>query len=209
MVASAYPPVTAATIEEVRQQRRTMEANPELLTPPVDLNLPQRFIFRTQPGTVRQVVHDIPQPPMAGLDEKKDKFLRREWERRMLRQFRDPKNPNEKDAEIVKRAEAHYAAVIEHNDPPGEAKIRFSRVSKRNECYFSTDDPVLAAYLRDLVKRGVGEFQHVYEQNGRARIVVGPETAQVKSFPNTDSGRRAAFAYASEHGIGDIKMVED
>lgn len=206
MVTSSYPPVTAATIDEVRQQRRTLEANPELQILPVDLGLKERYIFRTRPGTVRMVTHDIPQPPMAGLEEKRDKFIRREWERRMVRTFKDP-NRKESNEQIIARAERFFADVTDHNG--GDSKIRFNRVSRKNECFFSTNDPVLADYVRDLVKRRVGEFEYVYEENGLSRIVVGPDTDLMKSFPNTASGKTSAFAYANEHGLSDIKIVDD
>ncbi len=206
MVASVYPPVSASTIDEVRQQRRQLEANPELQVMPVDLGIKERFIFRSRPGTVRMIEHDIPQPPMAGLDEKRDKFIRREWERRMVRTFKDADKKETNEA-IIARAEKFFADITERNN--GDARIRFNRVSRKNECWWSTDDAVLAGYIRDLMKRRVGEFEYVYEENGLARFVVGPDTELMKSFPNTPSGMTSAFAYAAEHEISDIKIVND
>jgi hypothetical protein len=42
---------------------------------------------------------------------------------------------------------------------------------------------------------GIGGFDKVYEQSGKSRIVVGEQ-----AFPNTEIGRKLAFAAAAETG---------
>lgn len=200
------PHVSAATIEAIRQQRFQMERDPEGSRPPAELHRAERFIFRTHPGTVRALTHNLDVPPEGGeggTDKElaRFKFATRRWEQRMAKRFPKAK-PDEKPEQTVARARRFYEQItsLEHLDG---AIVSFQRVPKRQECFYATDDPMVADYLRGLVKAKIGEFAHVYEQNGRARIVVG-DTA----FPDTPGGRQMAFAYAAEQNIAELRMVD-
>lgn len=192
-----FPQISPETRQRLLAERMKLISDPEHAKPPADLTVEARYLFRSNPGTVRGVVHNLDMPPID-TEAKHYKHVRRRWEDRMVRQYG---KPGEKREAVVARAEKFFQELtgIEHLD---RTMIVFSPVKRAQECYFATDDPMVAEYVRDLIARKVGEFVHVYEQNTRARVVVGDE-----AFPDTDSGWRLARQHAALHGITDITVV--
>lgn len=143
---------------------------------PADLTRGERYIFRTRPGTVKALVHQMDLIP-DGYEGKHADFYLRRWEKR---------NPDKKQVAVMKAV----------RDAVGSSAIKFIRIQRKNECYFATDNPVVAGYLRALVEAKTGDFQYVYEENGASVVVAGEMV-----YPNTMTGRRAAIEYAAEHQV--------
>lgn len=191
--ARPYPTVNNETLELLRQQQQELLRNGgERVEPPAELNRPERFIFRSQPRTFRRIVHQLDLPPEVEENDdtvvgRQKRFLLRTWQRRHKA---DPTGDAERLGYVAEQV--------------GGSVIAFREVARKWECWFATDDEQVAGYLRGLVTNKVGEFAHVYEQNGTARVVVG-DTA----FPNTEMGWRAAREHAQLIGVTDIKIVAE
>lgn len=180
---------------ELASQRARMLRDPAEAVPPVDLGLPHKYIFRTKPGMFRgAIVHTLDVPPdefqLNTTDEKKIAFYLKRWEKK----------------HSGKGEKERYASLVEKL---GGKNIRFTRVPGAKECFFATDDQEVADYIRDLIRDQRGEFAYVYEQNGKARWIVGDGTEFAKAFPDTSLGIQAAQRYATEHNLNDIKRVTE
>lgn len=171
------------TQDLIRQQQRDLLRNPERREPPVELNRTERYIFRSHPGTHRAITHTIDVRPEVYADDHTPAGKRQAFElRRWLHRHRGDPGA----AELL-------ATVAEHNNGP---TVVFHPTARgRFECYMATEDPVVAAYVRELMDRKIGEFAAVYEESGHTRILVGGH-----SFPNNDIGWRTAKALATKTG---------
>ena len=183
-----YPVVTNEMLDDMRAQQRELLRAPERTKPAVELFRKERYIFRSNQGLSRIVHHLDVKPEVSG--EGQEAVHRRlqlsSWNRR----YKDDPQYGDKMADLVERL--------------GGTFISFQRVAKEKECFFATDDPVIAAYIRDLIARQVGEFAECYEESGTSRLVVGD-----KAFPNSPMGRQAAYEYAAQTGVEDIKIVQE
>lgn len=196
-----YPFITDETRQLLAAEKIRLQRDESAAIPAADLNRSERFVFRSQPGTARMIHHNIDVPPIKGI--KHYEHYRYQWERRQIEAAGlGPDSDESKGAAAVKAAEKKIKDLVWRNS--GSDLITFNRVRKTNECYFATDDEVLASYLRDLKERRVGTFGNVYEVSGRTRIVVGD-----KAFPDTELGWSTARAYARDNGIEDIKRVNE
>lgn len=198
-IATSYPEIGPETRAQLALERKRLMQNPDGQRFPAELNHRERFVFRTRPGTHRLLQHDLPMPPneAAYPDPRAHTFALRVWARLVAQ----PAFPNNSRDEAIKLMTAKMEDLYERL---GDRRLLFTRVPYHVECYYATNDEVVAAYLRDLVARGVGDFKDVYEQSGRSRVVVGD-----KAFPDTQGGWGLARAYAAEHGIEDIKLVKE
>lgn len=188
----SYPIVTNETMELMRQQQRQLIAQGVQGKPAAELTTTKRYVFRTKPDTYRHLVHQIDVKPYVDPDDtspdgQRRKFILSRW---MLRHKADPAGDAERLQAIA--------------DAAGGAIISFTTIRGHQECWFETDDAQLAAYLRDLVTRRVGEFAQVLESNGTARVVAGD-----MAFPNTEMGWKAAREHAQTAGVADIKIVTE
>lgn len=192
-----YPQISPEVRQRLLTERMRLISDPEGSKPPAELTVEARFLFRSYPGTVRGVSHNLDLPPVD-TEAKHYKHVRRRWEDRMAKQHAEKGETRE---QTVKRMEQYYQDLtsVNHLD---RTMIVFTPVKRAQECFFATDDPMVAAYIRDLIARKVGEFAQVYEQNTRARVVVGNE-----AFPDTDAGWRLARQHAALTGQTDIKLV--
>lgn len=198
--AKTYPFITAETREMLAQEKLRLQRDQSAGVPPADIHRSEKFIFRAKPGTARMIHHNIdvyPQP-----EAKNFAFANKIWERNQLRKAGVKADAS--DDEKKKVVAAARAQVDDLTYRNGGDLIVFNRVRRSNECYYPTNDEVIAAYLRDLVERKVGAFKDVYEVSGNARIIVGD-----LAFPDTELGLRTAMAYAREHKIDDIKRVSE
>lgn len=199
-----YPQVTPELRDQLAHERRRLVAMPELAMPPADLSRDERYLFRTRPGTHRGLLFALPLPPEeAAFNDNtvKYQFEKRRWTRLVAR----PMFPDlDRDAAFEKASEL----LEDIRDRLGDAVIRFTQVGRAQECVFGTDDEVVAAYVRGLITSGKPPFDRVYEESGKARVVVG-SGKDAKAFPNTNAGWNAARNYASTNNIEDIKLVKE
>lgn len=200
MTVVTYPQVTDETRQMLAQERIRLLRQPEMAQPAVDLHRNEKYIFRSRPGTHRMIYHDFDVPPLEG--SKNFDFYNKGWETRQIKAAGlTPDSTEEQRKEAVKAARKRIDDLTFANDG---TKIVFNRVRRTNECYWATNNELLAAYVRDLVKRRVGEFVNVYEVSGKSRVVVGD-----KAFPDTELGWQTARTYARDHNIDDIKLVKE
>lgn len=182
-----YPAISDRIWADLRQQQRQLLESPERAKPAAELFRTERFIFRTKPEAgIKRLVHTLDaKPEVDGPEDRRGAFNLARWEKR------------HKD-------EPGYAERMERfADVLGGRSVVFQAIPRHSECWFATDDPELAAYLRGLIKDGRGDFAHVYETNGQARLIVGNE-----AFPNSALGWEMARRAAQAAGIADIKIVE-
>lgn len=203
------PFVTDETREAMRQQLLMEARNPNLRIAPTDLGLTNTYVFRTLPGMYRQVMHTVDGPPQETDNEKRTAFNRKRWEQRVTgatKRTRDSGQPPAKVFATAAEAERYYDDLI---DRLGSRTFAFNRIGKKLECFYATDDDVIAGYLKALIEAKIGEFAHVYCERGGARLVVGLGTDLEKAFPNTETGRKFAHQYAQDAGVTSIEIVTE
>lgn len=193
------PVITDAVRKQLEQERLRMLADPSATLTPADLTSSSKYLFRSKPGTHKLIIHTLPMPPEEANygDEKRYHFYARRWAVLVAQQY----YPDLTRDEAVKRLSAE---LEELRNEIGDTQFKFSQITRRQECFLGTDSDRLATYIRKLIAMRKGEFAQVYEANPRARIVVGDET-----FPDTETGRRLAHAYAAEKGISEIKVLKE
>lgn len=171
-------------MEKLEAQKKALLNDPGMMIPPADLShIESRYLFRTRAGTVRMLtcwLDAFPDLFTNDLDGRKAAAWKKIYNRRY---------DQKKQADIVE-------LTRRANGP----QIIFSRVPLKHECYYATDDEVLAAFIRAKMIEGNGPWQHVYEEQPTAVLIVGQEV-----FPATEQGTLAANQYAAEHGIDTIR----
>lgn len=198
------PLISKETRAALEIERRRLMADPALRHIPAEITFNAKHVYRARPGTYRRIVHFLPMPPeeAAAGDEKKYQFALRRW-KATVAQKAYPDLPREDAAKKL-------TALLEKvRDALGDTQIKFTSIPRHQECFFGTNDDVIAAYIDGLIAKRTGEFAQVYKESGRVRIVVGMGTDKAEAFPNTETGRRMAHAYAAEHGIKTIEIVEE
>ncbi len=196
---SQTPVISQQTREKLAQERKRLAADPSAVQIPADLNTNSKYVFRTKPNTFRQLVITLPLPPEEANfvgNQAQYEFALRRWKRLVG-------GPGLTGPAREKASEDLKAQLEAVRDALGDERIIFIRVKRHVECYYPTDNPVIADYLRGLMTAGKEPFDKVYEVSGLTRLVVG-DTA----FPNTELGRKLAFAHMAEHG-GDLKIVTE
>lgn len=202
-LAPSAPLISDAVRAQLAQERRRLAADPSVRHVPAELSFGARHVYRTRPGTYRRVRHNLPMCPDEATygDEKAYRFALRRW-KVLVAQSWFPDLPREEAADKL----AAYLETV--RDALGDTKLKFTTVPRHQECYFVTNDDVVAGYLDQLIERGIGEFAQVYKEH-KARLVVGAGTDKAEAFPNTELGSRLARAYAAEHGFDEIKLVKE
>lgn len=196
-----YPFITDETRNMLAREKVRLMRDESAGIPAADIHRTEKFIFRSKPGTNRMIYHDFDTPPLKGI--KNFDHYRFQWEKRKIEEAGLGPDSSEKDqAAAVAMAEKRIKDLTWRN--AGNTKITFHRVRRHNECYFPTNDEVLAAYVRDLMTRRVGDFANVYEVSGKSRVIVGD-----KAFPDTELGWQTARTYARDNNIDDIKLVSE
>ena len=196
---SQTPVISQQTREKLSQERKRLASDPNALLVPADLSTNAKYVFRTKPHTYRQLVVTLPMPPDEANfpgEPAQFNFVKRRWDRLVG-------GPGLTGVDRDKAAAAKIAQLEAVRDELGDDRIVFVRIKRAVECYYPTDSPVIAGYLRGLMAEGKEPFNQIYEVSGLTRLVVG-DTA----FPNTELGRKLAFAHMAEHG-GDLKIVTE
>jgi hypothetical protein len=193
------PVISKETREKLAQERKRLAADPSAVSVPADLAANAKYVFRTKPNTYRQLVVTIPLPPDEANfpgEPAQYNFVKRRW----ARLVGGPGLTGDARDKAAAEKKAQLEAV---RDALNDDRIVFIRIKRSVECYYPTDNPVVAEYLRSLMLAGKEPFDKVYEVSGLTRLVVG-DTA----FPNTELGRKLAFAHMAEFG-GDLKIVTE
>lgn len=140
---------------------------------PAELPRTQKFMFRTRPGTTRNAQIRIPvlsNQARFGTDEARVRQNIKAYERRTTPEQR-----------------AEYEDLVARI---GGLYIKFTPVPRKQECYYETDDPVVAGFLREHVKKQT--VKGLYEDFG-TRHLRSLYTDAI--FPNTETGRAALAAH--------------
>jgi hypothetical protein len=202
--APTVPLISPEVRAQLAQERKRIASDPSRETIPAELNLTATYVFRAKAGTYRRILHRLPMPPEEASygDEKRYKFNKRRWDA-IVAHKRYPDLTREKAAD---KLAAELDAV---RDALGDAKLKFTQIPHHIECFYATNSDVVGEYLLGLITRKVGEFANVYREANRSRVVVGFGTDLAQAFPNTEGGWRLARQYAADHGLIDIKLVEE
>lgn len=202
-IVPSAPLISDAVRVQLAAERRRLAADPGVRQVPAELSFSAKHIYRTKPGTYRRVRHNLPMCPEEAAfgDEKTYRFAKRRWDVLVAQRW-FPELERDKAAERL----AAYLDTV--RTALGDTKIKFTTVPRHQECYFVTNDDVVAGYLDALIAREAGEFREVYKEH-KARLVVGMGTDKAEAFPNTELGSRLARAYAAEHGFDEIKLVKE
>lgn len=198
------PVISQETRRALEAERRRLMADPDRSLQPADLQVDATYVFRTNPGTYRRVVHDLPMKPEISSfkDDKRYEFALRQWTRLVAKPAFPKAASNEAAADSM-------AAMLENiREHLGDTRLIFTRIRRANESFYATDDEVIALYLRSLIAARVGEFAEIYEVSGRSRVVGGRGTENEMAFPDTTLGWNAARTYQREHG-GSIELVTE
>jgi hypothetical protein len=196
------PLISPEVRAQLQQERRRIASDPSRETIPAELHLTAKYVFRSQAGTYRRIIHRVPMPPEEATygDEKRYKFTKRRWDA-VVAHKRYPELTREQAAE---KLTAELDAV---RDELGDAKFKFTNIPHHIECFYTTNSDVVGEYILGLMDRKVGEFAKVYREANRSRVVVGMGTEQAQAFPNTEGGWRLARQYANQHDIKQIELV--
>lgn len=161
-------------------------AEPETQLAPKPINSNKRFIFRTKPRTVRQMSIHIPGVPLIPVNKYSDKD-----------EYRD---------HYIRRYNARYTEEERNlfqrvRDKVGKPYLVFTPVAKAHECFYETDDPEIAEFIRSWAK---GD-PYVYEstENMPLRSMYTDDT-----FPNTEAGRRALYEHDLRHQKKEMQIKE-
>jgi hypothetical protein len=199
MPRSPLPGISPAIREMLALERKRLKSDPLANPAPADLTVSNTFIFRSKPGSHRMIVHNLPMPPDEGqyATDAKYQFAKRTYIRLVAKKAYPELSGPEAFAKIAER-------MLDLQERIGDTRIFFVRVARHCECFYPTDDPVVAAYVRELIEAKVEPFNKVHEVSGKARVIVGEE-----AFPDTTLGWTMARQYAAEHEIADIKLVKE
>jgi hypothetical protein len=163
-------------------------AEPEQQLAPKAITSNKRFIFRTRPRTVRQMSINIPGVPLipvnkySGKEEYRDHYVRRY------------------NARYTEEERTLFDRV---RDKVGHPYIVFTPVAKAHECFYETDDPEVAEFIREWVKREKDPYVYESTENMPLRSLYTDAT-----FPNTEAGRRALYEHDLRHQKKELQVKE-
>jgi len=173
-----------ARAEELRDQAAGAgSADESRRAPRAKLKANYRYLFRSYPGSSRQMLVHIPTLPDRYLNERHERSVK---------------------AKYLKKYGLEKARLLHAlRDRVGSADIFFQNVPGHAECFYGTDDPVIARYLREAVREGKGVFPDVYEERPNGKIYVNGV-----SFDDNAEGWQAAGQFARETGVATITRVD-
>jgi len=160
--------ITQQYLDQVASEQAGLVYDEARMRPPIRLGVKTKYLFRSEPGTYPGISIFIQSLPD---------------------QYRDERQMNTEIARFKRKFTEDQQAMLDEiiAKNGGSKFINFVRTPRR-ECYFGTDDPATAAYIKERMDRG--ELPHVYfEQPGKSITVNGQD------FPDTELGWEAARAY--------------
>ncbi len=164
--------------------------NPEAALELVDLHSSKKFVFRTRPNTVRQLQIRIP-----GLPESE----------RNKEEVGTRKNYGAEFEKIYKRRHtedeaAHYDELVNR---VGDMYITFTTIPQRHECFYETDDVLIADFLRDRIASG--KQPYLFEDRG-VQYVRSRYTEAL--FADNEKGQQERYLHdtAYERAIKDLAV---
>lgn len=152
--------------------------NPVQALAELDLHSTKKFTFRTRQNTVRQVrlrIPGLPESVRNRTDFGNSKNYGAEFERIYQKRY---------DKEKLAKFEALQDAV------GGDLYIEFTPIPQRHECFYETDNDLIADFIRDYIVKNPG--CHIYEDRG-IQYIRSRWTDQL--FPDTEVGRADLYAH--------------
>lgn len=142
-----------------------------------------KYRFRTKPEAMRKRFEIALLIPHVGkedpLYEEANKRYRR-WADRQIRQKRIPADEFVKSTLMLKRDQAVFLELHDY-------RIRFQPIRRSRECVYTTDNPIVADYIRWRIE--LGHFDFVVEDLRPLMVRIGDQ-----EFPASildDAGQRA------------------
>lgn len=177
----ARPPLSVDAMMRNQQRELLQQAADNAI--PAELYSKAKYIFRSKPGRTPRIQHTVEIRP-EDMDDSRSRHLIKRWEKR---------HPTKEERD-----------EIDHIYNTLGTTFAFTMIRNSKECYFETNDDIVARYIRRLIDRRIGDFANVYEERGGRSIRVGDQI-----FPATRLGKQTALAYAEAHGLTDLTFVED
>lgn len=171
------PPVDMSRMREMADMEANWKTQDEArLMPGVRIYTKKKFLFRFLPGTGPASLNlRIDKLPDDFVNERQEAFYRRSLERRTKRVHGE----NAKyDLDSIR--EKVGSDWITFTALPGSGKVAAT-------CYYATDDPEVAAFVRHKIRVGKSFWQHLREERPGEMIEVNGI-----SIPNTSEGWEAA-----------------
>jgi len=173
MVRPADRTARAATlVSQVLGERSAGLVDEGRAAAPARLNINQKYLFRSQPGTLFQFVAKLPTLPAQHSNDKNEARTVAVWER-----------THAMDADRLYRLQDKIR---------GDA-IAFTKVRGAMEVWYATDDNEIAEYLRERMRSKQGDWQWIYEERPTSTFTLNGE-----AFPQTPAGFEAARRFALE-----------
>jgi len=168
-------------MDQVAQEANWKREDEARLMPGPVIRTNKKYLFRFLPGTGPSSFSvKVDSLPDDFLNERQEQFHRRSYERR-TRQTHGDKIYGEKpryDLDSIRQKLGRN--WIRFISMPGTSKIQPT-------CYYATDDPEIAAYLRHFVMLGKREWKYVREERPTEKVEIGGI-----SVPNTTEGWEVA-----------------
>lgn len=163
-------------------------ADPETPLAPKAISTSKRFIFRTKPRTVRQMSIHIPGVPMIPVGKYSDK---EDYRNHYTKRF---------EKKYTEEQRASYERIREK---VGRGFITFTPVAKAHECYYETDDPEIAEFIRDYIRSSNDPYVYESVENMPLRSLYTDAT-----FPNTEAGRRQLYEHDLNYSAAQMAVKE-
>lgn len=175
-----------AQLEEARK-------NPEKALEAVELHSTKKFVFRTKPNTIRNLELRIPGLPESERN-KEEVGTRKHYGAEFARIYARKYSQDDLDAyeELTNRVGSPY--------------ISFTVVPQRHECYYETDDEMVADFIRNVIASG--RQPYLYEDRG-IQYIRSRYTDAI--FPDTPDGKQQLYVHdlAYERAVRDIATRTD
>lgn len=163
-------------------------AEPEKQLAPKPIRTAAKYVFRTKPRTVRQLSIHIPGVPLIPVHKYSDKP---EYREHYLKRYTDKYSTEER---------AFFESVREK---VGHAYVTFTPVAKAHECYYETNDPVIAQFIREWIRREKNPYVYESTENMPLRSLYTDAT-----FPNTEEGRRKLYEHDLAYQQAQLEVKE-
>lgn len=163
-------------------------AEPEKPLAPKSINTSKRFIFRTKPRTVRQMSIHIPGVPLIPVGKYSD---REEYRNHYAKRYE--KKYTEEQRQMYERI----------REKVGRSFITFTPVAKAHECYYETDDPEIAQFIREYIHNQKDPYVYESVENMPLRSLYTDAT-----FPNTEEGRRQLYEHDLKYSAAQMAVKE-
>lgn len=181
-------PLVAILNEQIAEETRNPTTIPERVAA---VSASRKYLFRTRPGTVRKLKIRIPMLPDSVRNIDDPTRGRRNYGQEFAEKYAKMYSAEQRDvfAELVDRI--------------GDVYIEFTEVARKHQCFYETDDPMIADFIRSVIAGG--KVPHLYEDTG-GQWVRSRYTEDL--FPQTPDGLHQLYIHdlAYEKALASVQQ---